>query len=71
VNRTDPWISRYIFPNSMLPLARQICTQSEGLFVLEDRQSFGADNGLCADATRASIQRYDELTQAAVMSTAV
>ena len=43
VNRTDPWISRYIFPNSMLPSARQICTHSEGLFVLEDWHSFGAD----------------------------
>jgi cyclopropane-fatty-acyl-phospholipid synthase len=40
---TDPWIERYIFPNSMLPSARQICAAIEGLFVLEDWHNFGAD----------------------------
>ncbi|MEM9282185.1 MAG: cyclopropane fatty acyl phospholipid synthase, partial [Verrucomicrobiota bacterium] len=40
---TDPWISRYIFPNSMLPTAAQISTASEGLFVIEDVHNFGAD----------------------------
>ena len=43
VIKTDPWISRYIFPNSMLPSAKQICTASEGIFVLEDWHSFGPD----------------------------
>ncbi len=43
VTRTDPWIERYIFPNSMLPSARQICAAAEGLFILEDWHSFGAD----------------------------
>ena len=37
----DPWISTYIFPNSMLPSARQITSAAEGLFVLEDWHSFG------------------------------
>lgn len=37
----DPWVSRYIFPNSMLPSARQITTAAEGRFVLEDWHSFG------------------------------
>jgi cyclopropane-fatty-acyl-phospholipid synthase len=41
VHATDPWISRYIFPDSMLPSARQIATAAEGLFVLEDWQSLG------------------------------
>jgi cyclopropane-fatty-acyl-phospholipid synthase len=40
---TDPWIDRYIFPNSMLPSSRQICAAAEGLFVMEDWQSFGTD----------------------------
>jgi cyclopropane-fatty-acyl-phospholipid synthase len=40
---TDPWISRYVFPNSMLPSATQISTASEGKFVLEDWHSFGPD----------------------------
>jgi cyclopropane-fatty-acyl-phospholipid synthase len=37
----DPWIARYIFPNSMLPSARQITTAAEGRFVLEDWHNFG------------------------------
>jgi len=40
---TDPWISRYIFPNSMLPSAGQAALATEGLFVIEDVQNFGAD----------------------------
>lgn len=39
----DPWITRYIFPNSMLPSATQVAKAAEGLFVLEDVQNFGAD----------------------------
>jgi cyclopropane-fatty-acyl-phospholipid synthase len=37
----DPWISKYIFPNSMLPSAKQISSAAEGLMVLEDWHSFG------------------------------
>jgi cyclopropane-fatty-acyl-phospholipid synthase len=40
---TDRWIAGYIFPNSMLPSARQICAAIEGVFVIEDWQSFGPD----------------------------
>lgn len=40
---TDPWIERYIFPNSMLPSASQLSRACERLFVLEDWQNFGAD----------------------------
>lgn len=43
VTGSDPWISRYIFPNSMLPSARQITAAAEDRFVLEDWHSFGAD----------------------------
>lgn len=43
LTETDPWISRYIFPNSMLPSARQITTAIEGLFIFEDWHNFGAD----------------------------
>ena len=41
VNSTDPWTNKYIFPNSMLPSAKQITSAAEGLFVLEDWHSFG------------------------------
>ncbi|ASQ90307.1 cyclopropane-fatty-acyl-phospholipid synthase [Prosthecochloris sp. GSB1] len=40
---TDPWISRYIFPNSMIPSASQIAKASEGLLVIEDWHVFGDD----------------------------
>ncbi|MBW2100748.1 MAG: cyclopropane fatty acyl phospholipid synthase [Deltaproteobacteria bacterium] len=43
VSKTDPWIERYIFPNSMLPSKKQICDAAENLFVLEDWHNFGAD----------------------------
>jgi len=68
-HRTDPWIARYIFPNSMLPSAQQITEASEGLFVLEDWHSFGADYDLTLQAWRANVEaawgrldpdRYDE-----------
>lgn len=43
VHTTDPWIEKYIFPNSMLPSVAQIGTAIEGLFVMEDWHNFGAD----------------------------
>ena len=39
----DKWINRYIFPNSMLPSAKQITYATEGLFVIEDWHNFGTD----------------------------
>ncbi len=42
-NHTDPWIEKYIFPNSMIPSAEQIARGAEGLFVIEDWHNFGAD----------------------------
>jgi len=39
---SDPWLTRYIFPNSMVPSARQLTTAAEGLFALNDWHSFGA-----------------------------
>jgi cyclopropane-fatty-acyl-phospholipid synthase len=40
--RCDPWIARYIFPNSKLPSAREICAAVEGRFIIEDWQNLGA-----------------------------
>jgi len=42
VHHTDPWISKYIFPNSMLPSAKQLTESMEGFFIIEDWHSFGA-----------------------------
>ena len=38
----DPWLAKYIFPNSMLPSARQITEAAEGIFIIEDWHSFGS-----------------------------
>lgn len=54
---TDPWIEKYIFPNSMLPSAAQITTASEGLFVLEDWHNFGADYERTLAAWRDNVER--------------
>ncbi len=40
---TNPWVKRYIFPNSMLPSAKQISEAAEGLLLLEDWHNFGID----------------------------
>ncbi|MEA1940391.1 MAG: cyclopropane fatty acyl phospholipid synthase [Candidatus Caldatribacteriota bacterium] len=37
----NPWIDKYIFPNGMLPSAKQITKAYEGIFRLEDWHSFG------------------------------
>ena len=39
----DPWIEKYIFPNSMIPAASQVTVALENLFVIEDWHNFGAD----------------------------
>lgn len=39
----DPWIGRYIFPNSMLPSMQQITAAADGRWVVEDVHNFGQD----------------------------
>jgi cyclopropane-fatty-acyl-phospholipid synthase len=66
--RTDPWIEKYIFPNSMIPAASQVTSALEGLFVVEDWHNFGADYDRTLTAWRANFDaawsslstRYDE-----------
>ena len=41
VKSCDPWINKYIFPNSMLPSLKQISEAAEGKFVIEDVHNFG------------------------------
>ncbi len=43
VRAGDSWFQKYIFPNSMLPSAKQISRSIEGLFVMEDWHNFGND----------------------------
>jgi len=43
IDRTDPWIDRYIFPNGKIPSAMEIGKCTEGIFLIEDWQNFGQD----------------------------
>ncbi len=64
----DPWILKYIFPESHVPSLAQIVRAAEGLFLVEDVHNFGAfyDPTLMAwhanvEARRSSLPaRYDE-----------
>ncbi|WP_186756727.1 cyclopropane fatty acyl phospholipid synthase [Echinicola salinicaeni] len=38
---TDPWIDKYIFPNSLIPSAAQLTRAMEGFFQIEDWHNFG------------------------------
>lgn len=40
-NHTDPWMERYIFPNSMIPSQRQLAEAIDGLFVIDGWQRIG------------------------------
>ncbi len=39
--KSDPWITKYIFPNGYLPSIAQISKSLEGLFVVEDLHNLG------------------------------
>lgn len=39
----DPWISKYIFPNGMLPSVKLLSATLENKFVIEDLHNIGAD----------------------------
>ena len=41
--KVDPWIARYIFPNSILPSSELISRYSSEFFTLEDWHNFGLD----------------------------
>jgi cyclopropane-fatty-acyl-phospholipid synthase len=52
----DPWIEKYIFPNSVIPAASEIATAVQDLFVVEDWHNFGADYDRTLVAWRAHIE---------------
>lgn len=43
VESTNPWINKYIFPDSHLPSLKQLSTAIEGKFIVEDLHIFGTD----------------------------
>lgn len=61
-DHTDPWIGKYIFPNSMLPSAAQLTRALEGVFVIEDWHNFSADYERTLRAWRSNVERaWDQL----------
>ncbi len=59
---TDPWLEKYIFPNSHIPGLSQMATAFEGLFVLEDLHNFGVDYDTTLMAWHDNLKRnYDKL----------
>ena len=55
---TDRWTSKYIFPNSMLPSARQITRTSESLHVIEDWHAFGNEYYKTLKAWHENFERH-------------
>lgn len=41
--KADPWVNRYIFPDSHLPSARQLLAGAQGVFVMEDWHNLTLD----------------------------
>lgn len=42
-NVSDPWISKYIFPNGVIPSMKNLAGAMENIFNIEDVQNFGED----------------------------
>lgn len=57
-NHTDPWIHRYIFPNSMLPSQLQIVRAVEGLFTVVGWEAIGSHYDRTLLAWRANFESY-------------
>ncbi|MDT8320649.1 MAG: cyclopropane fatty acyl phospholipid synthase [Xanthomonadales bacterium] len=53
---TNRWISKYIFPNSILPSAVELTTAAEGVLVLEDWHNFGASYAKTLSAWHANCE---------------
>lgn len=57
-HQTDPWMERYIFPNSMLPSIAQIARAAEGRLVIEDWHNFGPDYDHTLQAWKANVDAH-------------
>ena len=56
-NHTDPWIHKYIFPNSMIPSRAQIERAIDGVFTIKGWQSIGEHYERTLLAWRANFER--------------
>jgi len=61
---SDPWIDKYIFPNSMLPSISQLSRAAEPHWIIEDLHNFGPDYDLTLMAWHDNFVRaWPELTK--------
>lgn len=54
----DPWVTRYIFPNSEIPSLARLSRALDRLFVLEDLHNLGADYAPTLLAWRQNFERH-------------
>jgi cyclopropane-fatty-acyl-phospholipid synthase len=57
---TNPWTHKYIFPNGMIPSARQLCEAFESRFVMEDWHNFGNDYDKTLMSWHGNIERNQD-----------
>jgi cyclopropane-fatty-acyl-phospholipid synthase len=55
---TDPWIDKYIFPNSLIPSQAQLVKSSEGLFRIDGWQRIGSHYVPTLRAWRENFERH-------------
>jgi cyclopropane-fatty-acyl-phospholipid synthase len=58
INRTDPWIDKYIFPNGQIPSPIEIAENIENLFLIEDWHNFGRDYDKTLMAWHQNFENY-------------
>ena len=58
IGPANEWISKYIFPNGVLPTISLIAKATEGLFVMEDWHNFGADYDKTLMAWQQNFERH-------------
>jgi cyclopropane-fatty-acyl-phospholipid synthase len=62
-SQTDPWMEKYIFPNSMLPSIAQVAKAAEGRLLIEDLHNFGPYYDTTLMAWKANVDAsWDELS---------
>jgi cyclopropane-fatty-acyl-phospholipid synthase len=57
-NRTDAWLEKYIFPNSVLPSQRQIAEAIDSLFAIESWQCIGPHYDRTLLAWRTNFEKH-------------
>src|SRR5262249_31608331 len=59
----DPWIHRYVFPNSVVPCVSDLAQAIDEFFVLEDWHCFGDDYARTLMAWAQNFEEYAKLPE--------